>query len=282
MLIPAGARSGCCSSPRSASATTRVGRHGLPSAPWRALAVAVDRCLGLACMRDADAAGARLSAARSRPRRCDLMGYLGGFAVTLAGAVRRRRSPSSTRRRSAPKPDRLHGRHVLNRYEDGMEKCIGCELCAGVCPARCIYVRGADNPPDDRSRPASATASSTRSTTCAASTATCASRPARPRPSPRRSCSSSPSPTAQTPSTPRTSCWSTTTAGPSGCRGRTGGRRRGRHLALGAGHRARRATPPTRAGSRGRASSASVSSRAAAGGRPRPEPSRCRTRAPNA
>jgi NADH-quinone oxidoreductase subunit I len=47
-----------------------------------------------------------------------------------------------------PKSERFHGRHVLNRYEDGMEKCIGCELCAGVCPARCIYVRGADNPPD--------------------------------------------------------------------------------------------------------------------------------------
>jgi len=47
-----------------------------------------------------------------------------------------------------PKPERFHGRHVLNRYEDGMEKCIGCELCAGVCPARCIYVRGADNPPE--------------------------------------------------------------------------------------------------------------------------------------
>jgi NADH-quinone oxidoreductase subunit I len=47
------------------------------------------------------------------------------------------------------KPERFHGRHVLNRYEDGMEKCIGCELCAGVCPAHCIYVRGADNPPDD-------------------------------------------------------------------------------------------------------------------------------------
>jgi len=37
---------------------------------------------------------------------------------------------------------------VLNRYEDGMEKCIGCELCAGVCPADCIHVRGLDNPPD--------------------------------------------------------------------------------------------------------------------------------------
>jgi NADH-quinone oxidoreductase subunit I len=24
-----------------------------------------------------------------------------------------------------PKPERFHGRHVLNRYEDGMEKCIG-------------------------------------------------------------------------------------------------------------------------------------------------------------
>ena len=30
------------------------------------------------------------------------------------------------------KTERFHGRHVLNRYEDGMEKCIGCELCAGV------------------------------------------------------------------------------------------------------------------------------------------------------
>ncbi len=46
------------------------------------------------------------------------------------------------------KPQRFHGRHVLNRYPDGMEKCIGCELCAGACPARCIYVRGEDNPPE--------------------------------------------------------------------------------------------------------------------------------------
>jgi NADH-quinone oxidoreductase subunit I len=52
-----------------------------------------------------------------------------------------------------PKPERVHGRHVLNRYEDGMEKCIGCELCAGVCPARCIYVRGADNDPENPTSP---------------------------------------------------------------------------------------------------------------------------------
>ena len=111
-----------------------------------------------------------------------------------------------------------------------MEKCIGCELCAGVCPARCIYVRGRRQP---RRRPglarASATATSTRSTTCAASTATCAWRPAPPRPSPSRSCSSSPSPTAPTPSTPRPSWSSTTTAGPSSCPGRTGARARTSH-----------------------------------------------------
>jgi NADH-quinone oxidoreductase subunit I len=74
------------------------------------------------------------------------MGYFDGFKVTLAqiGKVITTQYPEEKR----AKPERLHGRHVLNRYEDGMEKCIGCELCAGVCPARCIYVRGADNPPD--------------------------------------------------------------------------------------------------------------------------------------
>ena len=76
------------------------------------------------------------------------MGYLDGFKVTLKQMFDDRVTteyPDEKR----PKPDRFHGRHVLNRYEDGMEKCIGCELCAGVCPARCIYVRGADNPPDE-------------------------------------------------------------------------------------------------------------------------------------
>ena len=71
-----------------------------------------------------------------------------GFRVTLAEALSGRRVTREYPEEKRPKPPRFHGRHVLNRYEDGMEKCIGCELCAGVCPAQCIYVRGADNPPD--------------------------------------------------------------------------------------------------------------------------------------
>lgn len=87
------------------------------------------------------------------------MGYLEGFAVTLRkigeGVTTKnyRGGKGGKSDVKAPKPERVHGRHVLNRYEDGMEKCIGCELCAGVCPARCIYVRGAENPPDDPRSP---------------------------------------------------------------------------------------------------------------------------------
>ena len=76
------------------------------------------------------------------------MGRLSGFLVTLR-QMGRPRVTTEYPHVKHEKPERMHGRHVLNRYEDGMEKCIGCELCAGVCPARCIYVRGADNPPDD-------------------------------------------------------------------------------------------------------------------------------------
>ena len=81
------------------------------------------------------------------------MGYLDGFRVTFRQMGKQQPASRAVYPKDEggkrDKPERLHGRHVLNRYEDGMEKCIGCELCAGVCPARCIYVRGADNPPDD-------------------------------------------------------------------------------------------------------------------------------------
>ena len=91
------------------------------------------------------------------------MGLLEGFAITirqhrLFGGKRVTTEYSGGRTKDRhdqkiDKPERLHGRHVLNRYEDGMEKCIGCELCAGVCPAKCIYVRGRDNDPENPTSP---------------------------------------------------------------------------------------------------------------------------------
>ncbi|HEV2360657.1 MAG TPA: NADH-quinone oxidoreductase subunit NuoI [Acidimicrobiales bacterium] len=76
-----------------------------------------------------------------------LFPFFGGFKVSLKQMAEPRVTTQYPKEK-APKPLRLHGRHILNRYEDGMEKCIGCELCAGVCPADCIYVRGADNSSD--------------------------------------------------------------------------------------------------------------------------------------
>jgi len=48
---------------------------------------------------------------------------------------------------------RTRWRHVLTRYDNGLEKCIGCSLCAGACPARCIYVQAAENTDEHRVSP---------------------------------------------------------------------------------------------------------------------------------
>ncbi|HLA67359.1 MAG TPA: NADH-quinone oxidoreductase subunit NuoI [Acidimicrobiia bacterium] len=77
-----------------------------------------------------------------------MSGPFAGFWVTLKQMFPGHRVTTQYPEDKRVKPQRFHGRHVLNRYPDGMEKCIGCELCAGVCPARCIYVRGKENSAD--------------------------------------------------------------------------------------------------------------------------------------
>lgn len=81
-----------------------------------------------------------------------LLGPFKGFGLTFATMFKKVVTEEYPEYKKPTAP-RFHGRHVLNRHPDGLEKCIGCELCAWACPADAIYVEGGDNTEEQRFSP---------------------------------------------------------------------------------------------------------------------------------
>jgi NADH-quinone oxidoreductase subunit I len=77
------------------------------------------------------------------------MGMVKGFATTL-GSFFGRNITEQYPEYKHPVMPRFRGRHRLHRHPNGLEKCVGCSLCAAACPSDCIRVVAAENTDDNR------------------------------------------------------------------------------------------------------------------------------------
>jgi NADH-quinone oxidoreductase subunit I len=77
------------------------------------------------------------------------MDTLKGFGVTFKQIFKKPITQEYPEYKRAVYP-RFRGRHRLHRFQNGLEKCVGCSLCAAACPADCIRVVPAENTEENR------------------------------------------------------------------------------------------------------------------------------------